>query len=70
MLAKNSISTNQLEKEAARKASEPELEFLPKEKIEKLIREKRKAMEKAAKALDFLEAAQLRDEIASLKQHI
>ncbi|WP_417360906.1 excinuclease ABC subunit UvrB [Galbibacter sp.] len=70
VLAKNSISTNQLEKEAARKASEPELEFMPKEKIEKLIRDKRKAMEKAAKALDFLEAAQLRDEIASLKQHI
>lgn len=70
VLAKNSISTNQLEKEAARKASEPELEFLPKEKIEKLIRDKRKAMEKAAKALDFMEAAQLRDEIASLKQHI
>lgn len=68
LLAKNSISTNQLEKEAARKASEPELAFLPKEKIEKIIREKRKAMEKAAKALDFLEAAQLRDEIAALKE--
>lgn len=70
VLAKNSISTNQLEKEAARKASEPELEFLPKEKIEKLIRDKRKAMEKAAKALDFMEAAQLRDDIESLKQYI
>lgn len=70
LLAKNSISTNQLEKEAARKASEPELAFLPKEKIEKIIREKRKAMEKAAKALDFLEAAQLRDEIAALKERI
>src|SRR5690606_9603065 len=41
LLARNSISTNQLEKEAARKASEPELAFLPKEKIEKIIREKR-----------------------------
>ena len=70
VLAKNSISTNQLEKEAARKASDPGLEYWPKEKIEKLIREKRKAMEKAAKALDFLEAAQLRDEIDSLKQHL
>ena len=70
VLARNSISTNQLEKEAARKASEPELDFMPKEKIEKLIRDKRKAMEKAAKALDFLEAAQLRDEIASLKERI
>ncbi len=70
ILGRNSISTNQLEKEAARKAAEPELEFLPKEKIEKLIRDKRKAMEKAAKELDFMEAARLRDEVASLKQRI
>lgn len=70
VLAKNSISTNELEKQAARKANEPELEFMSKEKIEKLIRDKRKAMEKAAKALDFMQAALLRDEIASLKERI
>ncbi|MCM5662832.1 excinuclease ABC subunit UvrB [Galbibacter mesophilus] len=69
-LAKNSVSTYQLEKEAARKAAEPELEYLPKEKIEKLIRDKRKSMEKAAKELDFMEAARLRDEIKSLQERV
>ncbi len=69
-LAKNSVSTYQLEKEAARKAAEPELEYLPKEKIEKIIRDKRKAMEKAAKNLDFMEAAKLRDEIKSLQERV
>ena len=35
---------------------------------EKLIREKRKAMEKAAKELNFMEAAKLRDEIKLLQE--
>ncbi|MCX2679225.1 excinuclease ABC subunit UvrB [Galbibacter sp. EGI 63066] len=70
VLAKNSISTYQLEQEAARKAAEPELEYLPKPKIEKMIRDKRKAMEKAAKELDFMEAAKLRDEIKMLQEKI
>ena len=41
--------------------------FLPKEEIEKRIREKRRNMETAAKALDFLVAAKLRDEIKALQ---
>ena len=61
-LAKNSVSTYSYELEAA-KAAEPESEYLTKSQLEKKIREKRKAMEKAAKALDFIIAAQLRDEI-------
>ncbi|NCP61548.1 MAG: hypothetical protein GW839_14835, partial [Flavobacteriales bacterium] len=36
---------------------------LSKPEIEKKIREKRKLMEEAAKALDFIVAAKLRDEI-------
>ncbi|MFZ9003346.1 MAG: UvrB/UvrC motif-containing protein, partial [Robiginitalea sp.] len=38
------------------------------EQKEKLIREKRKAMEKAAKELDFMMAARLRDEIRELQE--
>jgi len=38
--------------------------------LEKLIREKRKAMEKAAKDLDFMQAAKLRDEIKALQDKI
>ena len=65
-LAKNSVSTYHFKKEELR-AAEPDLEYLTKEQIEKLIREKRKFMEKAAKELDFMQAAKLRDEIKILQ---
>ncbi|MEY8848523.1 excinuclease ABC subunit UvrB [Psychroserpens sp. XS_ASV72] len=61
-LAKNSVSTYSYELKAA-KAAEPESEYLTKSQLEKKIRDKRKAMEQAAKALDFIVAAQIRDEI-------
>ena len=61
-LSKNSVSTYSFELEAA-KAAEPESQYLTKGELEKKIREKRKMMEVAAKALDFLEAAKFRDEI-------
>lgn len=51
-------------------AAEPETEYLSKPEIEKRIREKRKAMEKAAKELDFMQAAKLRDEIKVLQEKI
>jgi excinuclease ABC subunit B len=62
VLTKNSVSTYSYELEAA-KAAEPESEYLTKGELEKKIREKRKLMEEAAKSLDFLVAAKLRDEI-------
>ncbi|MGB5645703.1 MAG: excinuclease ABC subunit UvrB [Muriicola sp.] len=65
-LAKNSVSTYHFIKEELR-AAEPDLEYLTKEQKEKMIRNKRKAMEKAAKELDFMLAAKLRDEIKSLQ---
>jgi len=51
-------------------AAEPITEYLSKPEIEKRIREKRKAMEKAAKDLDFMQAAKLRDEIKTLQEKI
>nr|WP_314896841.1 excinuclease ABC subunit UvrB [uncultured Flavobacterium sp.] len=48
-------------------AAEPITEYLSKPDIEKRIREKRKNMEKAAKELDFMQAAKLRDEIKALQ---
>lgn len=66
-LAKNSVSTYYYEKEALR-AAEPDLEYLTVEQKEKLIRSKRKEMEKAAKDLDFMLAAKLRDEIKTLQE--
>lgn len=67
VLSKNSVSTYHYIKEELR-AAEPDLKYMTKEQIEKLIKEKRKAMEKAAKELDFMQAAKLRDEIKSLQE--
>ena len=44
-------------------AAEPDLEYLSPAQLQTKIRESRKAMETAAKALDFMEAARLRDMI-------
>ncbi|MGB5436678.1 MAG: excinuclease ABC subunit UvrB [Maribacter sp.] len=66
-LAKNSVSTYHFKKEELR-AAEPDMAYLTKDQIEKLIRDKRKAMEKAAKELDFMQAAKLRDEIKTLQK--
>ena len=52
------------------KVAEQDLEYLPKSEIEKRIKSKRKLMEQAAKALDFIAAAQLRDEIKILKDSL
>ena len=49
-------------------AAEAETAYLSKTEIDKLIREKRKSMEKAAKELDFMQAAKLRDEIKKLQE--
>lgn len=51
-------------------AAEPETAYLSKPDLEKRIREKRKAMEKAAKDLDFMQAAKLRDEIKALQEKL
>ena len=51
-------------------AAEPKTEYLPKAEIEKRIRENRKAMEKAAKDLDFMQAAKLRDVIKNLQEQL
>ncbi|TYA65981.1 excinuclease ABC subunit UvrB [Seonamhaeicola marinus] len=68
-LAKNSVSTYKYEMDAL-KAAEPESEYLSKPELEKKIKEKRKLMEQAAKALDFMEAAKLRDEIKAYQTKI
>ncbi|RKE90867.1 excinuclease ABC subunit UvrB [Ichthyenterobacterium magnum] len=68
-LSKNSVSTYSYELEAL-KAAEPESEYLTKSQLEKKIREKRKTMEQAAKALDFIIAAQLRDEIKAYQNKL
>ena len=68
-LTKSDVSSYHYDN-AKQKAAEQDLQYLPKEEIEKRIREKRKLMETAAKSLDFIVAAQLRDEIAVLKKEL
>ena len=65
-LSKNSVATYAQEL-SDRKAAEAKNRYLSKEEVEKKIRESRRAMEAAAKDLDFIEAARLRDEIKSLQ---
>ena len=68
-LAKNSISTNAKKLEDLKIAEEVN-RYLTKPEIEKKIREVRKAMEDAAKSLDFIEAAKYRDEIKNLQEQL
>jgi excinuclease ABC subunit B len=68
-LSNNSVSTQYYEDKIL-KAAEPESLYLSKPEIEKKIRDLRKMMEKAAKELNFMEAAKFRDEIKSLQEKI
>jgi excinuclease ABC subunit B len=68
-LSKNSVATYAQEL-SDRKAAEAKNRYLSMEEIEKKIRESRKSMETAAKDLDFIEAARLRDEIKSLQNQL
>ncbi|QAA80253.1 excinuclease ABC subunit UvrB [Aequorivita sp. H23M31] len=51
-------------------AAESEVAYLTKPQIEKKIRDTRKAMEKAAKDLDFMMAAKLRDKIQTFQKQL
>ena len=68
-LTKSNISSFHYDA-AAQKAAEKELAYLSKPEIEKRIRHKRSLMETAAKALDFIAAAQIRDDIKVLKDQL
>ncbi len=49
-------------------AADPVMKYMTKEQIQKSIAQTRKLMEKAAKELDFMEAARLRDELFGLEK--
>lgn len=51
-------------------AADPVVQYLSKDKLEKLIQQTQKLMEKAAKELNFMEAARLRDEWQSQKSRL
>ncbi len=59
-----------IEKNHLEVAADPVIQYMSKEKIQKLLTKTRKSMEEAVKELDFLEAARLRDELVQLEQII
>ncbi|UII23297.1 excinuclease ABC subunit UvrB [Fulvivirga ligni] len=54
--------------EAPSVAADPVVEYMGKDQLQKLINTTQKNMEKAAKELDFMEAAKLRDELLELQK--
>ncbi len=69
-LIKEKLDVYDAEKPLTTKAAEAEVAYMSKPNLEKRIREKRKAMEKAAKDLDFMAAAKHRDEIKMLQNKV
>ncbi|MFQ3575438.1 MAG: helicase-related protein, partial [Cytophagales bacterium] len=59
-----------VEPETINAAADPLVEYLSKDKLEKLVNQTQKNMEKAAKEMNFMEAARLRDEWMALKDKL
>ncbi len=59
-----------IEPEEPSLAADPVLEYLSRDKVEKMIEETERKMKKAAKELDFISAAQHRDELFALKKKL
>lgn len=57
-----------IEKEEVDIAADPVIQYMGKEQLQKAMNNTRRQMEKAAKALDFVEAAKLRDEMFALEK--
>ncbi len=66
--SKKSVKKYYVEDEKISLAADPVVSYMSKDDLSKLITKNHKAMEKAAKDLDFIEAARLRDEILELKK--
>ena len=66
-LVRKKLDPYEIESAPTLKAAEKETDYFNKSQLEKRIREKRKEMESAAKDLDFMTAARLRDEIKMLQ---
>lgn len=49
-------------------ASDPVIQYMTKDQVEKLIKAAKRNMDKSAKALDFIEAAKYRDELFALEK--
>ncbi|MBX2961903.1 MAG: excinuclease ABC subunit UvrB [Cyclobacteriaceae bacterium] len=68
--SKKSTRNYYIENEDASLAADPVVAYLSKDELTKMADRTRKAMEKAAKELEFIEAARLRDEYLALQKLI
>jgi excinuclease ABC subunit B len=59
-----------VEPETATLAAEPVVAYATRSQLEKMVAETETRMKKAAKDLDFITAAQLRDEMLALKKQL
>jgi len=57
-----------VENESSGIAADPVVQYMNKEQLTKLLKQVKSGMEKAVKALDFIEAARLRDELFVLEK--
>ena len=64
---KPSITTAYTEPETTGVAADPVIQYMTRPQLEKTIDKTRKAMQEAAKKMEFIEAAQLRDELFKLE---
>jgi excinuclease ABC subunit B len=68
--SKRAVKNYYVESEETTLAADPVVAYLSKEELTKMAERTRKAMEKAAKELEFMEAAKLRDEYMALQKMI
>lgn len=68
--SKKSTRNYYVENEEVTLAADPVVAYLSKEELQKMADRTRKAMEKAAKELEFIEAAKLRDEYMAIQKMI
>lgn len=68
--SKPSTKSYYIEPEDVRIAADPIVGYMSKPQLEKLIAETQRKMERAAKDLDFLEAARYRDELFQLREKV
>ena len=59
-----------VEEEHTNLAADPVVAYMSKPEIEKMLQKTKAAMQKAAKEMDFLEAARLRDEMFMLEEKL
>lgn len=59
-----------IEEEHQQLVADPVIDYMSKSEIEKMLKKTKAAMQKAAKELDFLEAARLRDEMYMLEKKL